>query len=227
MWFQTTEESFSKKLRSETTVRGDSNHSVIHHAYLSSVPTRTTVQTIRGREHIIMLEQRQFPRGLCLWQKGPIHMAKEAYAYGKRGLCLWQKRPMRGGPRGGGGGHTRASCKEGACTMSAIVLPSGAARIANGRTLISLAGYPGAGSLSPPTVITTRSSSSRGSKNIFSKSVCAYHNDDWFSFLYVKRRLCIWRSCPMHMAKEAYSCGKRGLCIGQKRPIHVAKETYS
>jgi hypothetical protein len=47
-------------------------------------------------------------RALCIWQKSPMHMAKEAYfqrhtavyiakeayAYGKRGLCIWQKRPM-------------------------------------------------------------------------------------------------------------------------------------
>ena len=29
-----------------------------------------------------------------IWQKRPIHMAKEAYSYGKRGLFIWQKRPI-------------------------------------------------------------------------------------------------------------------------------------
>jgi recombinational DNA repair protein RecT len=33
-------------------------------------------------------------RGLFIWQKRPVHMAKEAYSYGKRGLFLWQKRPI-------------------------------------------------------------------------------------------------------------------------------------
>ena len=30
-------------------------------------------------------------RGLFVWQKRPICMAKEAYLYGKRGLCMWQR----------------------------------------------------------------------------------------------------------------------------------------
>ena len=47
-------------------------------------------------------------RGLCIWQKSPMHMAKGPYAYGKRalfseayrrvhskrGLCIWQERPI-------------------------------------------------------------------------------------------------------------------------------------
>ena len=33
-------------------------------------------------------------RDLFIWQKRPIHMAKEAYSYGKRDLFIWQKRPI-------------------------------------------------------------------------------------------------------------------------------------
>ena len=33
-------------------------------------------------------------KGLFIWQKRPIHMAKEAYSYGKKGLFIWQKRPI-------------------------------------------------------------------------------------------------------------------------------------
>ena len=29
-----------------------------------------------------------------IWQKSPIHMAKEPYSYGKRALFIWQKRPI-------------------------------------------------------------------------------------------------------------------------------------
>ena len=32
-------------------------------------------------------------RDLLIWQKRPVHMAKEACSYGKRGLFMWQKRP--------------------------------------------------------------------------------------------------------------------------------------
>jgi len=33
-------------------------------------------------------------RDLCIWQKRPMHMAKETYSYGKRDLHIWQKRPI-------------------------------------------------------------------------------------------------------------------------------------
>ena len=33
-------------------------------------------------------------RDLCIWQKRPMHMAKETYSYGKRDLSIWQKRPI-------------------------------------------------------------------------------------------------------------------------------------
>jgi len=33
-------------------------------------------------------------RGLFIWQKRPVHMALEAYSYGKSGLFIWQKRPI-------------------------------------------------------------------------------------------------------------------------------------
>jgi hypothetical protein len=32
-------------------------------------------------------------RDLFIWQKRPVHVAKETYSYGKRDLSMWQKRP--------------------------------------------------------------------------------------------------------------------------------------
>ena len=38
-----------------------------------------------------MQKEKGAPGALRQW---PIHMAKEAYLYGKRGLFIWQKRPI-------------------------------------------------------------------------------------------------------------------------------------
>ena len=42
-----------------------------------------------------------------------------------------------------------------------------------------------------------------------------------------QQRHVAWQKRSIHMAKEAYSCGKQHLFTWQKRPTHLAKEVYS